>query len=404
MPRYGIHWLQKGRAAHPSRAAAPSSCSDGLPSLRQRPGHRTVACATRRDESVRSQLANSLREHRSRGATQVARRKIAVVGSGVAGLTAAHVLQRGGRRHPVRGRRAAGRARRHARGRRTASGQMLRGRHRLHRPQPPHLPDPAAPVRRTRRRHAGVGDEHVDLVRRLRSRVRRRPRAVRTAALAAGREHAALPAPAASRSVASTGTRATLLAERDRRPHPGRVLRRQPFRSLLRAALPHPADLGRVVDRTESGRRLPGAVSVLVPGQPRRAAGHRVADLVHRRRRIRALCGAGREGSDRRRDRDADPRGAPRARRRRDPHRRRRHRALRRRGHCDPSRPGGADARSTDPSAAGRSRRDRLHGQLHRAAHRHARCCRRRGGRRRPGTTRCRTATCDRPPCRSATT
>ena len=67
------------------------------------------------------------------------RRRIAVIGAGVSGLTAAYVLQRGGRRHPLRGRRPPRRARAHPRrrlGRRTGA----RRRHRVHRAQRPHVP------------------------------------------------------------------------------------------------------------------------------------------------------------------------------------------------------------------------------------------------------------------------
>ena len=77
--------------------------------------------------------------------------RVAVVGSGVAGLTAAHIIAPHARGHPVRARRSPRRARQHDRGR---HGRRPRGRprHRLHRPQRAHLPDAAAPLRRSRHR------------------------------------------------------------------------------------------------------------------------------------------------------------------------------------------------------------------------------------------------------------
>ena len=115
----------------------------------------------------------------------------AVIGSGVAGLTAAYLLQRG---YDVTLFEADGRLGGHAHTHElpTADGRTVDDRHRLHRAQPPHLPEPPAAVRRAGRGDAGVG--HVDerAVRGLRPGVRGRPRARR--AVPAGRRNLARPA------------------------------------------------------------------------------------------------------------------------------------------------------------------------------------------------------------------
>ena len=67
-----------------------------------------------------------------------------------------------GRRDAVRGRRTARRPRRHPR-RRRRRRRPAQHRHRLHRPQPAHLPAAAAAVQRAGRRDPAVGHEHVDL-------------------------------------------------------------------------------------------------------------------------------------------------------------------------------------------------------------------------------------------------
>ena len=91
-----------------------------------------------------------------------ARRRVAVIGSGVAGLTRRARARPRGPGHPLRGGRPARRARRHPRGRRD------RGRHRLHRAQRAHLPQPDAALRRARRADPGL--RHVDV-----GALRRRP-------------------------------------------------------------------------------------------------------------------------------------------------------------------------------------------------------------------------------------
>ena len=111
------------------------------------------------------------------------------------------------RRHAVRGRRPARRPRPHPRAahRRRRHG---RRRHRLHRAQPPHLPEPAAAVRRAGGGDAGVG--HVDerALRGLRPGVRGRPRARRPVPAGVQPRPARLPADARRGACASTGTRA----------------------------------------------------------------------------------------------------------------------------------------------------------------------------------------------------
>ena len=76
-------------------------------------------------------------------------------------------------RHALRGRLAARRPRRHPRGGRPGD------RHRLHRAQRAHLPDPAPAVRRGRRRDPAVGDVDVGARRGDGPGVRRRPRSAR---------------------------------------------------------------------------------------------------------------------------------------------------------------------------------------------------------------------------------
>ena len=83
--------------------------------------------------------------------------KIAVVGSGVSGLVASHLLSPPPRRRAVRGRRAHRRPRAHGGGGRW---QREHGRrHRLHRLQPKDLPELPSPAGAPRRRLAGERNE-----------------------------------------------------------------------------------------------------------------------------------------------------------------------------------------------------------------------------------------------------
>ena len=105
-----------------------------------------------------------VRARQGRGMTGGTPRRVAVIGSGVAGLTAAHVLGREAPGDPLRGRRPPRRPRRHPR--RRARRPELGDRHRLHRPQRAHLPPPAAALRRARRADPGVRDVDVGALRR----------------------------------------------------------------------------------------------------------------------------------------------------------------------------------------------------------------------------------------------
>ena len=222
----------------------------------------------------------------------VTRRRIAVVGSGVAGLTSAYVLQReadvtlyeaddrlGGHAdtHDVLG------ARRRA----------AQHRHRLHRAQPAHLPEPATTVRRARRRDAGVRHEHVDPLRGLRARVRRRPRPLRAAADMA---HRRTRATCACSSTSSASTAAPTSAGPDEQDVTIRrdSCQRHRFSTYFVDPLHDPADRRRLVHGAPPGRQLPGALPVHVPGQPRDAAGHRHPGLAHRHARLGPLRREGR--------------------------------------------------------------------------------------------------------------
>ncbi len=99
------------------------------------------------------------------------RRRVAVVGAGVAGLTAAYVLQRECdvtlyEAEPRLGGHA------HTHDVATPDGRRRADRQRLHRAQPQHLPQPAAPVRRARGGDPAHRHEHVGALRRLRAGVR----------------------------------------------------------------------------------------------------------------------------------------------------------------------------------------------------------------------------------------
>ena len=103
--------------------------------------------------------------------------RVAVVGSGVAGLTAAYVASRTAHVTLFEADdRLGGHADTHRRREVARWRPRARHRHRLHRAQPAHLPGAAPAVRRARRRDPAVGDVDVDPRRRHRPRVGRRAR------------------------------------------------------------------------------------------------------------------------------------------------------------------------------------------------------------------------------------
>ena len=102
------------------------------------------------------------------------RPSVAVVGAGIAGLSAAHALQATHRVTLLEAEdRLGGHAHTHTV--RPARRRPGGGRLRLHRPQRPHLPRAPAPLRRPRGADPADRDEHERHLRRLRARLRRRP-------------------------------------------------------------------------------------------------------------------------------------------------------------------------------------------------------------------------------------
>ena len=305
------------------------------------------------------------------------RRRVAVVGSGVAGLTAAHVFALGrSPRDPLRGRPPARRSRRHPPRRRRRPHR--RRRHRVHRPQRPHLPDAAAALRRARRRDPGLRHEHVGPRRRdgRRARVCRCARRV----AASSRRCATCSTPAYLRMLTEVPRfhrqPPSVLASGGR---PGRATRRRCGRSsragrpqrLLHRALPGAAGRCRVVLRPGPRPGLPGALPLRVPRPPRHAHGLRVAHLAHRRRRVPRLR---REGRRRPRRRPAGPRRSPvwsrPTTRSGSPTRTGDTRRLRRRRPRRPPAPGAGDAGRADRGPARGARRHDLLDQPRPAAHR----------------------------------
>ena len=309
--------------------------------------------------------------------SSTAPRRIAVVGSGVAGLTAAYVASRTAHVTLFEADdRLGGHADTHVvptRRRRPAH------RHRLHRPQPAHLPDAAAALRRARHRDPAVGDVAVGLRPGHRGRVRRGPRRPRPLpdprgrhlpdALADAGRDPALPPPRQGRPDRLVGDRGHL--RRRPRPDPARLPRRGRLQRPLRAPLHGAPGGGRLVLRPGDVPRLPGPLPVHVPRAPRHARHLRLARVAHRHRRL---------GHLRRRRRGAaagDParhqghvRGRDHPRRRRDG-RQRRHLVVRRRRDRHAPVAGAEHARVPDRAPARGPRRDPLLAQHRPAAHRH---------------------------------
>ena len=249
---------QKGRAAHPSRAAAPSL----MPAARA--GARAVCtcitCTCDRRSLLRERIRTrgpsyerdqGARSPSRRAGDHVTRRRIAVVGSGVAGLTAAHVLQGAA---DVTLYESSDRLGGHADTHEVSpSGRML-------------SIDTGFIVHNRRTYptllrlfgelgvdHPGVGHEHVDLVRWVRARVRRRTWPVGLAAVTACRQQSAILADA-DRSRSLPPARAQPARRRRRRVHAERVHQAPPLLALLRRPLRHAARRRGLVDRTQPRR------------------------------------------------------------------------------------------------------------------------------------------------------
>ncbi len=201
-------------------------------------------------------------------------RRIAVIGGGISGLTAGYVLSQ---TDDVTLFEADDRLGGHADTHLVvpAGGPVDAGRHRLHRLQRTDLPAPDQAVRRARRGHAALGDEHVGPVRRLRPAVRGPARPGRAGRRA---EPGPRPLPADAGRGAALPPRRPPPAGRPRRR--SRRPRSSPSASSSTGAAtpsyftdPLRAARGRrgVVVPPGHGAQLPGRVPVQVPGQPRDA-------------------------------------------------------------------------------------------------------------------------------------
>ena len=222
------------------------------------------------------------------------RRRIAVVGSGVAGLTAAYVLQ-----HEAdvtlyeADDRLGGHADTHEVLRRATACCAAS--------TPASSCTTSAPTRRCVRLFAelGVATQESDMsmsisCARLRARVRRRPRVRRTAAVAAVGDQPALPADAArGRPVPRPRDGAAGGSDDDTADGPRVHRARAASRRYFTAHFMTPLIAAVWSTAPDAGRRLPGPLPVRVPAQPRHAQRHRRADLVHRRRRLRPATSSG---------------------------------------------------------------------------------------------------------------
>ena len=305
--------------------------------------------------------------------------RVAVVGSGVAGLTAAYVASRTAHVTLFEADdRLGGHADTHQVDERRDG--TARHRHRLHRPQPAHLPGAAADVRRARRGDPALRDVDVDPRRRHRPGVGRRARprgpvpdraptsATRATSRCCPRSRASTAAPA--RRLGSDDARTSRCASSSTTAGFSAYFVRHFMEPLVAAvwscdpevALDYPARylftflehhgmLG--IFGSPQWRTVTGG-SARVRRQGRRAAAPP--------RRLR--------------DRHQGHLG-PRDGRRRRGHRRQRPGVdLRRRRHRHAPRPGPGDARRADPAAARRARRDALRAQHRAPAHRHLAACR----------------------------
>ena len=215
-------------------------------------------------------------------------RRIAVVGSGVAGLTAAYVASRTAH---VTLFEADDRLGGHADTHLVADGadRELRHRHRLHRPQPSAptrcccgcSPSSASPPRPSEMSMSvsddGTGLEWAGAL------------GARGLFPTAGQPaRPALPGGCSPRSRASTaGAPGGSLADTgDADRDAARVPRRRPLHAVLRAPLHGAAGRRRLVVRPGGRARLPRALPVHVPRAPRHARRLRLAAVAHRHRRL----------------------------------------------------------------------------------------------------------------------
>ena len=181
-------------------------------------------------------------------------------------------------------------------------------------------------------------------------------------------------------------------------------LRGLPRRARLLEPLPAPfpraADLRALVDRAGPRARVPGRLRDPLLRQPRDAgpAPLRLADGERRRRHLRPRpLRAARAAAP---PRPRRPFAAARPGRRRADHRRRRAAALRQGRRRDARRPGAGAARGSRRGRAPRARRVRLHPQRGRPPHRRAASPPRSSRARRPGTTASATMAARRSPIR----
>ena len=175
--------------------------------------------------------------------------------------------------------------------------EAARHRHRLHRPQPAHLPGAAADVRRARRRDPAVGDVDVDPRRRHRPGVGRRARPARPVPDDRQPAQPALPGDAAGDPALPRAGPGKLLAADGHRRHAARVPRRRPLLGVLRPALHGAAGRRRLVVRPGGRARLPGPLPVHVPPAPRDARHLRQPAVAHGHRRLAGLRREGRRGA-----------------------------------------------------------------------------------------------------------
>ena len=304
------------------------------------------------------------------------RRRVAVVGSGVAGLTAAYVLGRGGNG-------AAG-----------AHVTLFEADDRLGGHADTHEVDGLAidtgfivhnertyPVllrlfAELGRRDAGVGDVDVHLRRRHGAGVGGRAGPPRGLPDARPPHRPALPAdargdPPLPPQGQGPARRRCRLVDRAGRDHAARVPARGRLHGVLHPPLHGARGRGRVVVRPGRRARLPRALPVHLPRAPRHARRLRLTCLAHRHRRVprvRAPPGRAPRRRPHRHQGHLRPRDGP---RRRGDRRERRGHDVRRRRRRHPPRPDPGPARRAHADAARGPRRDAVLPQHRAAPHRH---------------------------------